>query len=183
MSRKRKKSHQTWSTKHASWEHRRDEDGTEYERYEDRHGVWETEKRPDPYGRRPKLRRNKIDGILGGVCAGLGDWLGIDHGPMRIFFVLAVIFTGLPVLLYFLMWLFIPADKRAPYVRERREKRRAERKARRHGHLEGEVTIDKTSYSDVRSKFRSLEERLQDLERSVTSREWKLRRDFRDLES
>jgi len=132
--------------------------------------------------RSPKLRRNKIDGILGGVCAGLGDWLGIDHGPMRIFFVLAIIFTGLPALVYFLMWIFIPSDKRAPYIREDREHRRASRKAKRHGRIEP-TPGDTTNYSDVRSKFRSLEERLQDLERSVTSREWKLRRDFRDLES
>ncbi|GLQ21583.1 PspC domain-containing protein [Algimonas porphyrae] len=154
------------------------------ERWEDEDGAWEQHERSD-YNARPKLRRNKIDGILGGVCAGLGDWLGIDHGPMRIFFVLAVIFTGLPVLVYFLMWIFIPSDKRAPYVREKRERHRAERKARRSGQTAviGGEAIDSTSYSDVRSKFRSLEERLQDLERSVTSREWKLRRDFRDLES
>ncbi|GHA99426.1 phage shock protein C [Algimonas arctica] len=131
---------------------------------------------------RPKLRRNKIDGILGGVCAGLGDWLGIEHGPMRIFFVLAIVFTGLPVFVYFLMWIFIPADKRAPYVRESRKQRKAERKAKRHDRVDV-MPIDTAKYSDVRSKFRSLEERLQDLERSVTSREWKLRRDFRDLES
>ncbi|GHA89023.1 phage shock protein C [Algimonas arctica] len=129
-----------------------------------------------------KLRRNKIDGILGGVCAGLGDWLGIDHGPMRILVVLAIIFAGFPVIIYFLMWMFIPSDKRAPYVREDREHRRAKRKAKRHGQIDVELG-DTTKYSDVRSKFRSLEERLQDLERSVTSREWKLRRDFRDLES
>ena len=131
----------------------------------------------DDYDRGPmqgrRLRRNKIDGILGGVCAGLGDWLGIDHGPMRIFVVLIVIFTGIPALLYLLLWMFIPADKRAPYVREDREQRRSERR--------GEP-MDSTTYGDVRSKFRSLEERLQDLERSVTSREWRLRRDFRDLE-
>jgi phage shock protein C len=132
-------------------------------------------------GRSQKLRRNKIDGILGGVCAGLGDWLGLDHGPVRVLFVLAIIFTGLPVIVYFLMWLFIPSDKRAPYVREDRENRRAQRKAKRHGGVEIEP-VDAPKYSDVRSKFRSLEERLQDLERSVTSREWKLRRDFRDLE-
>jgi len=133
-------------------------------------------------GHRPKLRRNKIDGILGGVCAGIGDWLGIDHGPVRIIFVLLIIFTGLPVLVYFLMWIFIPSDKRAPYVREDREMRRATRKAKRSGTVEP-TPGETTNYSDVRSKFRSLEERLQDLERSVTSREWKLRRDFRDLES
>ncbi|WP_298915332.1 PspC domain-containing protein [uncultured Algimonas sp.] len=151
------------------------------ERWEDDHGTWESRESGD-YGQRPKLRRNKIDGILGGVCSGLGDWLGIDHGPMRIFFVLAVIFLGFPVLIYFLMWMFIPSDKRAPYVRERREQRRAHRKARRHG-LPDAGPVDAPRYSDVRSKFRSLEVRLQDLERSVTSREWRLRRDFRDLES
>ena len=132
-----------------------------------------------PYEGRPKLRRNKIDGILGGVCAGIGDWLGIDHGPVRIFFVLLVIFTGLPVLLYFLMWMFIPSDKRAPYIREQYE---AVRNARR-AEAMNMAPESTTNYGDVRSKFRSLEERLQDLERSVTSREWKLRRDFRDLES
>ena len=122
-----------------------------------------------------RLRRNKIDGVLGGVCAGLGDWLGIDHGPVRIFFVLIVIFTAVPALFYLLMWMFIPSDKRAPYVREHYEEVRAQRR--------GEAPADSTSYGDVRSKFRSLEECLQDLERSVTSREWRLRRDFRDLES
>ena len=142
---------------------------------------WDGEDDGYIYAGRPKLRRNKIDGMLGGVCAGVGDWLGIDHGPMRIFFVLAVIFTGFPVLLYFLMWLFIPADKRAPYRRERTEQRRAAKKAQRRGAPVPEP-MDTANYSDVRSKFRSLEVRLQDLERSVTSREWKLRRDFRDLE-
>lgn len=129
-------------------------------------------------GRRPKLRRNKVDSILGGVCAGLGDWLGIGHGPMRIFFVLAIIFTGLPVLIYFLLWIFIPSDKGASYVRKGREQRRAQR----HDRVETN-TIRTSHYSGTHSKFRSLEERLQDLEYSVTSREWKLSRDFRDLES
>lgn len=138
------------------------------------------------YAPRPPLRRNKIDGMLGGVCAGFGDWVGMDHGLVRLLFVLAVIFLGFPVFLYFLAWLFISKDNRAPYVREGRERSRAQRKAKRHGRKsanrdEGKP-VDSTSYSDVRSKFRSLEERLQDLERSVTSHEWKLRRDFRDLE-
>ena len=133
----------------------------------------------DDLRQRPRLRRNKIDGVLGGVCAGIGDWLGIDHGPVRIFFVLIVIFTGVPALLYLLMWMFIPSDKRAPYVREQYEALRSERRAERRG----TASEDTIQYGDVRSKFRSLEERLQDLERSVTSREWRLRRDFRDLES
>jgi phage shock protein C len=126
-----------------------------------------------------KLRRNKIDGVLGGVCSGFGDYFGIDHTIMRIAFVLSVIFLGIPLFFYFLFWLFIPKDKRAPYRREYREARRARRKQRENPE---EVLIRTASFRDVKSKFRSLETRLQDLERSITSKEWKLRRDFRDLE-
>ena len=126
-----------------------------------------------------KLRRNKIDGVLGGVCSGFGDYLGIDHTIMRIAFVLSVIFLGLPLFFYFLFWLFIPKDTRAPYRREYREARRARRKHRENPE---EPLVRTTSFRDVKSKFRSLETRMQDLERSITSKEWKLRRDFRDLE-
>jgi len=108
------------------------------------------------------LTRNKVDGKLGGVCAGIGDYLGWDHTMVRILTILLIIFTGLPLLAYFILWVLMPKDPRAPYLREYREQSEA-------------------TYNDVRSKFRSLEVRLQDLERSITSKEWKLNRDFRDL--
>ena len=131
-----------------------------------------------------KLRRNKIDGVFGGVCSGFGDYFGIDHTVMRILFVLSVIFLGFPLLAYFILWLFIPSDKRAPYRREYREARHARREHRKRASEEPEAPIAQTAnFRDVRSKYRSLETRLQDLEKSVTSREWKLRSQFRDLES
>ena len=113
-----------------------------------------------------KLRRNKIDGVFGGVCSGFGDYLGIDHTIMRIAFVLSVIFLGLPLFFYFLFWLFIPKDTRAPYRREYREARRARRK---HRENPDEPLVRTTNFRDVKSKFRSLETRMQDLERSITS--------------
>ena len=126
-----------------------------------------------------KLRRNKIDGVFGGVCAGIGDYAGIDATITRIIFVLLVVFTGFPLFIYFILWVFIPKDSRAPYRREYREAN----KARRTGHQPDEAPVRTTSFKDVKSKFRSLETRMQDLERSITSKEWKLRRDFRDLEN
>lgn len=123
-----------------------------------------------------KLRRNKIDGMIGGVCAGIGDYFGIDPSLVRIATVLGVIFTGLPLLAYVILWVCIPADKRAPYRREYRQAHKAR--------LENPDAPRRTSsFRDVKSKFRSLESRLQDLERSITSSEWQLRRDFRDLEN
>ena len=121
-----------------------------------------------------KLRRNKIDGVFGGVCAGFGDYFGLDHTIMRIIFILSVIFAGFPLIVYFVCWIFIPKDKRAPYRREYREARRARRE-------NPEAPARTASFKDVKSKYRSLETRLQDLERSITSKEWKLNREFRDL--
>ena len=130
---------------------------------------------------RRKLRRNKIDGILGGVCSGFGDYYGIDHIIMRIFFIISVLLLGLPLFIYFVLWLCIPKDKRAPYHREYYEARRAKKTA---VEISPNAAPARTaSFNDVKSKFRSLELRLQDLERSLTSKEWRLRRDFRDLES
>lgn len=123
-----------------------------------------------------RLRRNKIDGVLGGVCAGLGDYFGLDPIIVRIIFVLLVVFTAFPLLVYFILWIFIPSDKRAPYRREYREARRARRES-------PENPVRTATFRDVKSKFRSLETRLQDLERSITSKEWTLRRQFRDLEN
>lgn len=123
-----------------------------------------------------RLRRNKIDGVLGGVCSGIGDYFGLDHTIVRVLFVLSVIFLQLPLLVYILLWIFIPKDVRAPYQREYRQTRRAYRES-------PSAPIRTTTFKDVRSKFRSLEERMQDLEKSITSKEWKLRREFRDLES
>lgn len=128
------------------------------------------------YSNKPgkRLRRNKIDGVIGGVCAGLGDYFDIDPIVVRIGFVLSL-FLGVPFFIYFILWIFIPSDKRAPYRREYRQAR----KARRENPTKPAQT---SSFRDVKGKFRSLETRLQDLEKSITSSEWQLRRDFRDLE-
>lgn len=139
---------------------------------------WETETvyEESEYALRPrKFRRNKIDGVFGGVCSGVGDYIGMDHLLVRIIFVLSVLFLGFPIFIYFLFWIFTPSDKRAPYRREYREVRRARRE-------NPETPIRTANFRDVKSKFRSLETRLQDLERSITSKEWQLNRQFRDLD-
>jgi len=125
-----------------------------------------------------RLTRNKVDGKLGGVCAGIGDYLGWDHTMVRILTILLIIFTALPLIAYFVLWVFMPKDSRAPYIREYREQKQAKTRIEAPAGTAGSTT----TYNDVKSKFRSLEVRLQDLERSITSKEWKLNRDFRDLE-
>lgn len=132
-----------------------------------------------------KLRRNKIDGMVGGVCAGIADYIGIDPAIVRVATVF-LMFSGLPIVVYLILWVCIPSDSRAPYRREYREAREAKKKTKRRknrGDDEEFRPVRTASFRDVKSKFRSLEVRLQDLERSITSKEWQLRRQFRDLEN
>jgi signal transduction histidine kinase len=58
----------------------------------------------------PPLRRDRERGMLGGVCAGLGQRLGIDPIVLRIVFLAAVVAGGLGALLYAFAWLVMPAD-------------------------------------------------------------------------
>ncbi len=58
-----------------------------------------------------KLYRSTKDKVVGGVAAGLGNYLNIDPVIVRIIFVLLTIFNGVGLLVYIIMWIIIPADK------------------------------------------------------------------------
>ena len=157
------------------------------ESWEDEHGRWESYETENDYNhsRGRKLRRNKIDGVIAGVCSGLGDFFGIDHTMIRIIIVIRLFMTAGNILWVYLgFWIFVPSDKRAPYRREYREARKARKIQKSKAYNKGpyDAPSPTATFKDVKSKYRSLETRLQDLERSITSKEWKLRQDFRDLE-
>lgn len=57
-----------------------------------------------------RLSRSRSDRMLGGVCGGLGKYLGIDSNIVRFFFILFTLTGGFGVLLYLALWLIIPAD-------------------------------------------------------------------------
>lgn len=56
------------------------------------------------------LRRDEKNGLLGGVCAGLGKSLNVDVSLMRFLFVLAFLFVGTGPLLYLILWLLLPTE-------------------------------------------------------------------------
>lgn len=55
-----------------------------------------------------KLYRSTSDRMVAGVCAGLGQYLGIDASLVRIFFMLLTIGGGSGVLIYLVLWILIP---------------------------------------------------------------------------
>lgn len=57
-----------------------------------------------------RLYRKRNEKILAGVCAGLGDYFGIDPTIVRIIF-LILVFAGLGgVLVYIILWIITPEE-------------------------------------------------------------------------
>ncbi len=58
-----------------------------------------------------RLYRPRANRMIAGVCAGLGNYFGIDATIVRIIFVLLLLPGGLPgVLPYLLLWLLMPEE-------------------------------------------------------------------------
>ena len=56
------------------------------------------------------LMRSRDEKVVGGVCAGIADWLGWDATMVRIAYVILSLFsTGFPgLLVYIVLWLAMP---------------------------------------------------------------------------
>jgi phage shock protein C len=65
-----------------------------------------------------RLHRSLADRWIGGVCGGLGELTGIPAWSWRILFVLATFLHGLGLLMYILLWIFVPVQAVAPRVVE-----------------------------------------------------------------
>jgi phage shock protein C len=57
------------------------------------------------------LRRSTTDRMIGGVCGGLGRYLGIDPVLLRIAFVVLALAGGGGVIVYVVGWILIPEQK------------------------------------------------------------------------
>jgi phage shock protein PspC (stress-responsive transcriptional regulator) len=58
-----------------------------------------------------KLFRDTDENLLGGVCAGIGHYFGVDKIWFRIAFLIAFFGFGAGFLLYIILWIIIPAAK------------------------------------------------------------------------
>lgn len=56
-----------------------------------------------------KKRLTRSDNkMIGGVCAGIADYLNLDPTVVRVLYVLMIFFAGFGILLYFILWLVMP---------------------------------------------------------------------------
>ena len=56
------------------------------------------------------LRRSRTDRWLGGVCGGLGRASGVESWVWRLLFAVLFLCFGAGLLVYLLLWLFVPGD-------------------------------------------------------------------------
>ncbi|MFQ5591175.1 MAG: PspC domain-containing protein [Phycisphaerae bacterium] len=56
------------------------------------------------------LRRSIVNRQIGGVCAGLGEYLGLDPTAVRVAYVLLSVFSAAfpGILVYIVLWVLIP---------------------------------------------------------------------------
>ncbi|MBI1338967.1 PspC domain-containing protein [bacterium] len=131
----------------------------------------------DRYSTSPNPKRfyRSRDKVIGGVCAGLADRMGWDRTLTRVaaavlFF--SGVFSGALFLAYLVLWVITPMQ---PY-------RPANLTPDEEQFWRDVSDRPSATVGNVKYRFRDLDDRLASLEKTVTSDEWRLRRQFRDLE-
>jgi len=61
-----------------------------------------------------QLTRSETDRVLAGVAGGIAQRFGINSTLMRLAWVLSVLFGGLGILVYVILWIVLP--KGTPYI-------------------------------------------------------------------
>lgn len=124
------------------------------------------------------LYRNTERGMVAGVCAGLADYLAVDLKVVRILTVIAMLVFNWPMIIAYVVAVFVldkrPADAAAAPRRLRRSEMDDD--------LEAEDAPLPPDMPEVVGEFDALEDRLQGLEAYLSSKRFELDREFRDLE-
>jgi phage shock protein C len=122
---------------------------------------------------RNRLYRNREDGVIAGVCAGIADYFGFDIVLTRVIVAVAAVFFS-PFILVVYVVLALVLESKPPRESDVRDKDREEvsRRVRSEPHA---------TLKSVRYRFRELDQRLQRIEKYVTSDRFALDREFEGL--
>ena len=123
---------------------------------------------PNPH----HLYRDPDNGMILGVCAGFADYFGWERRTLRIVTAISAIFFLPQVLVVYVLAAIFMKRKPSPVYGTGEEA----------AFWRDVSTRPSDTFSGLRYRFRTLEARLAGLEKHVTSKEFKLHRDFKDLE-
>ncbi len=71
---------------------------------------------PEPESPLRRFKRSDTDRWIGGVAGGLAEVSGIPAWTWRILFVLTALLHGIGLVMYILLWIFVPLQIRMPQV-------------------------------------------------------------------
>ena len=57
-----------------------------------------------------RLTRSRTNQMVGGVCAGLGNYLNVDPTAIRLIFILLVLLGASGILIYLILWIIMPQE-------------------------------------------------------------------------
>ncbi|WP_445399697.1 envelope stress response membrane protein PspC [Zobellella sp. An-6] len=118
------------------------------------------------------LYRDKRNGKLGGVCAGIARQAGVEPWLIRVLAVTGLVFASfLTFVLYMAAWLLLEDRPDRPEPEPAHVK-----SAGWQSGLSPQEALDK-----LEGKLRRLNGRVAEMEQLLTSREFRLRREFNDL--
>lgn len=126
----------------------------------------------DEHWRAQRFYRDRRNGKIMGVCAGVADYFGWNVTFVRIIAVVALCwFSAATIIAYVVLGLVLPDKPERPYDWDTGEE--YWRSVRRSAN---------DTFRDVRYRFRDMDAKLQRMEGYVTSGRYDLDREFRDLE-
>jgi phage shock protein C len=120
---------------------------------------------------RTKFYRDKENGKIFGVCAGIADYTGLDVTLVRIGVLVLAVSTGVGILAYIATaWIAPKKPRELSYHNKEEEK-----------FWQGVRNNPRRMTRLVRSRFRELDRRLADIEAYVTSSHGRLSREIESL--
>jgi phage shock protein C len=121
---------------------------------------------------RTRFYRDKANGKLFGVCAGIADYTGFDVALVRVCFLAAVFMSGGGVLPFYIIAAMVTPTK--PRVLERSDTEDRQ-------FWQGVRASPTRAARDIRSRFKDIDRRLADIESYVTTENRSLAREIEQL--
>ena len=121
---------------------------------------------------RTRFYRNKQDGKVMGVCAGIVDYTGIDVNMVRLMFLFSLFMSGGSILPVYFIAGFMAPDRPVEVARESDDERQF---------WQGVRASPGRSARSIANRFRDLDRRLADIEHYVTTENRSLAREIEQL--
>jgi phage shock protein C len=121
---------------------------------------------------RTRFYRDKRNGKVFGVCAGIADYTGFDVSLVRVCFLATIFMSGGSVLPFYFIAAMVTPTKPLEFELTDREENKF---------WQGVRASPTRSARDIRSRFRDLDRRLADIESYVTTENRSLAREIDQL--